>query len=206
MKVNSFSLVPALVGFFALMAIAIPGAASAGGSSLLPSCGPESQPFAQWGDHDGYCAFPNLGFENGSAGWTLGGGASVVSGNEPWSVSGPGTSSLELGPGASALSAPLPISLLDPWVRFFARSDGASGSLAVQVRFLGPLGNLTGVLNMGSLSPSRYANWQPAQPVLSLLALPLGTTSAQVFVRNDSLRGSWSVDDFYLDPCASKFG
>jgi len=42
--------------------------------------------------------------------------------------------------------------------------------------------------------------------VPSLLALPLATSSAQVVVTSQATSGSWQVDDFYLDPCASKLG
>lgn len=192
----------------AAAALSVP-AASAGGAkrlALLPSCGVTSHPFAHWNDNDAYCAFPNLGFENGRTGWTLTGSTSVVAANEPWHVSGPGTHALQLGPGATALSSPLPISLLDPWIRFFARSSGANGPLRVQVLFHGLLGNLTGVLNVGSLSASSYSSWQPTARVASLLALPLATNSAQVLVTSQAKRGSWQVDDVYLDPCASKLG
>lgn len=178
-------------------------AASAG---LLPSCGAQTYPFQAWGDGDAYCAFPNLGFENGKTSWTTKGNASVVTGNEPWHVSGAGTHALQLGPGATALSSPLPVSLLDPWVRFFARSAGANGSLRVQVLFHGITGNLTGVLNVGSLSPGSYSSWNPTQRVLSTLALPLLTTSAQIQITSQATSGSWQVDDVYLDPCVAKLG
>jgi hypothetical protein len=183
-------------------------AASAGTSklTLLPSCGAKSYPFTPWADPDAYCAFPNLGFESGTTAWKLTGSTSIVAANEPWHVSGAGTRSLQLGPGATALSSSLPVSLLDPWVRFFARSARANGSLRVQVLFHGLLGNLTGVLNVGSLSPSGYSSWQPTQRVLSALALPLGTTSAQVQITSLATSGSWQVDDVYLDPCISKLG
>jgi hypothetical protein len=121
-------------------------------------------------------------------------------------VSGAGTHALQLGPGASARSASLPVNLLDPWVRGFARSVGANGSLRVQVIFHGLLGNLTGVLNVGSLSPGSYSSWQPTQRVLSTLALPLATTSAQVQLTSTATSGSWQVDDTYLDPCVGKLG
>lgn len=197
------------VGFAAVVAAAgllVPAAAAGRGASLLPSCGAKSYPFKPWSDPDAYCAFPNLGFENGSTAWTLSGKASIVAANEPWYVSGPGTHALQLGPGASAASSPLPVSLLDPWVRFFAHSAGANGSLRVQVVFHGVLGNLTGVLNVGSLSSGTYSSWQPTQRVPSILALPLFTTSAQVIVTSQATSGSWQIDDVYLDPCASKLG
>lgn len=175
-------------------------------SGLLPPCGATSYPFTNWGDGAGYCAFPNLGFESGTTGWKISGSASVVSGNEPWNVSGAGTHSLQLAPGASATSAALPISLLDPYVRFFARSAGASGSLQVQVVFRGLLGNLTGILNYGSLPPASFSTWQPTLRISSILALPLATSTAQIVVKNTSRSGSWQVDDFYLDPCVSRIG
>jgi hypothetical protein len=193
----------------AAAALAVPAASAAvpaGSASLLPSCGVKTYPFSGWGDPDAYCAFPNLGFESGNGSWTLTGNAAVVSGNEPWHVSGAGTHALRLGPGATALSSRLPVSLLDPWVRFFARSIGANGPLRVQVIFHGLLGNLTGLLNVGALSPGSYADWAPTQRVLSALALPLGTTSAQVQFTSLATAGDWWVDDTYLDPCVAKLG
>ncbi len=190
------------IGVAAICA-AVP-AASAG--ALLPSCGTTSHPFTAWGDSGSYCAFPNLGFEEGTSGWTVLGKASVVAANEPWDVSGPGTHALRLGPGASALSAPLPVSLLDPWLRFFAESTQTTGALDVHVIFRGLLGNLTGFLNYGSLAPNDFSSWQATQRISSLLALPLGTSAVQVLITNASRSGSWQVDDFYLDPCVSRFG
>ena len=206
MKVKTLVLFPAFAALVAAVGLGVPAAHAGLIGSVLPSCGAESQPFSQWGDRGAYCAFPNLGFENGSVGWNLNGDASVVSDNESWQVSGAGSSALRLGPGASAVSSPLPISLLDPWVRFFAKNGGANGSLSVQVLFQGPLGNTLGVLNGAGLSAADYAGWRPTQRILSALALPLGTTTAEVLVKNTAAHGNWLVDDFYLDPCASKFG
>jgi hypothetical protein len=198
------------VGFAAVVAAAgllVPAAAAGrGGLTLLPSCGAESYPFMPWSDPAAYCAFPNLGFEKGSTGWALTGNSAVVTANEPWHVSGAGTHALRLGPGGTATSSALPINLLDPWVRLFAHSASANGPLRVQVRFHGLLGNLTGLLNVGSLSAGSYSSWQPTQRVLSTLALPLFTTSAQVVVTSEATSGSWQLDDVYLDPCASKLG
>jgi hypothetical protein len=199
-------LVVSAVAVAAVLAVPAASAGSARLLGLLPSCGATSHPFAPWNDNDAYCAFPNLGFESGKTSWTVTGSTSVVAANEPWHVSGPGTHALQLGPGATAVSSRLPVSLLDPWVRFFARSNGANGPLRVQVIFHGLLGNLTGLLNVGSLSPSSYSSWQPTARVPSLLALPLATTSAQVVVTSQATSGSWQVDDFYLDPCVSKLG
>jgi hypothetical protein len=186
--------------------LSVPAASASLTGSLLPSCGATSYPFKPWSDPSAYCAFPNLGFESRTTGWTLSGKASIAPANEPWHVSGAGTHALQLGPGATAASSRLPINLLDPWVRTFAHSVGANGSLRVQVVFRGLLGNVTGLLNVGSLAPGGYSSWQPTQRVLSALALPLLTTSAQVKLTSTATSGSWQVDDVYLDPCASKLG
>jgi hypothetical protein len=195
-----------LAAIVAATGLAVPAASAGLLGGLLPSCGSTTYPFKAWGDSDAYCAFPNLGFESGATKWTLTGKASVVAGNEPWYVSGSGTHALQLGPGATASSSSLPVSLLDPWVRMFARSTGANGSLRVQVVFHGLLGNVTGLLNVGSLSPGSYSSWQPTQRVLSALALPLLTTSARVVLTSTATSGSWQIDDVYLDPCVAKLG
>lgn len=185
-------------------ALAVP-AANAGlisglGGAVLPSCGATSQPFSQFGDQSDYCALANNGFESGSAAWTLSAGASIVSGNEPWYVAGPGSHALDLAPGATATSPAVPISLLDPYFRMFARSAGANGSLRVQIVFHGLTGNLTGLLNVGEFAPGDYPDWSPSQLVPSLLALPLGTTSAQMVVTSEASSGHWQIDDVYVDP------
>ena len=191
----------------AAVGLSVPAAsAGIGHGRVLPSCGAQTYPFTLWGDTDAYCAFPNLGFENGATGWTLLGNTSIVNANEPWHVSGPGAHALQLGRGASALSSPLPVSLIDPWIRFFASSVGANGQLDVQVIFHGIFGNLTGLLDVGNLSPSGYTSWQPTQRVSSALALPLLTTTAQVLLTSQATSGSWQVDDLYLDPCVAKLG
>lgn len=198
----------ATVALAAGLSVPVASAGLLGGllGGLLPSCGSTSHPFSPWGDSDSYCAYPNLGFESGTTGWTLKGNASVVAGNEPWHVSGAGTHALQLGPGATALSSPLPVNLLDPYMRFFAHSSGATGSLQVQVVFRGLTGNLTGLLNFGTLSPNGYASWRPSERVLSSLALPLLTSTAQVQFTSTAKSGSWQVDDVYLDPRISKLG
>lgn len=206
MRVEGVRLWLVLAVVLVASALAVPAASASLLGGLLPSCGATTYPFEAWGDYDAYCAFPNLGFESGTKGWTLHGNASVVAGNEPWHVSGIGSHALQLGPGATALSSPLPVSLLDPYMRFFARSAGADGSLHVQVVFRGLTGNLTGLLDFGTLSPGGYAAWQPTQRVLSTLALPLLTSTAQVQFTSLAKSGSWQLDDVYLDPRVAKLG
>jgi hypothetical protein len=198
----------ALASVAGVCALAVPAAGAGPVSGLvaaaLPSCGATSHPFAAFGDLDAYCALPDNGLESGSAGWSLEGGAAVVAGNEPWYVSGFGSHSLDLPAGATATSPSVPVSLVDPYFRMFARSAGADGPLQVRIVFHGLTGNLTGALNVGSLAPGDYPGWAPTAAIPSLLALPLGTSSAQVQLTSLADGGDWQVDDLYVDPFAMR--
>jgi hypothetical protein len=203
-------IVLALSAALVATALAVP-VANAGlfdglGQILLPSCGANSTPFAQFGDYRSYFPLPNGGFESGSSGWSLSGGARVVGENEPWFVNGSGRQALSLPPGASATSPSTCINLLDPSWRMFARSAGANRDLRVQIVFRGLTGNLTGVLNVASFDPDRYAGWQPSEDVMSALALPVLTVSAQVKFTSLASSGTWQVDDIFVDPALSRIG
>src|SRR5690242_16196518 len=82
-------------------AAVLAGPASAARSGLL-SCGGGTQVFAPWGDSAYYYPANNGGLESGSTGWTLSGGAAVVSGNEPFYANG--SHSLSLPSGSTATS------------------------------------------------------------------------------------------------------
>jgi hypothetical protein len=169
--------------------------------TVLPTCGSNGYPFAQFGDQHAYYGFANNGFESGTTGWTVSGSYGVSKGNEPWNVNGAGTHSLTLLPGASATSPAFCINLLDPAIRAFARGT-AGGDLKIQVIFHGLTGNLTGILNAGDVSGS--GAWAPTSRISSLLALPLLTAYAQIRVTAAS--GTWQVDDVFVDPFISRVG
>jgi hypothetical protein len=170
---------------------------------LLPTCGSPVHPFAQFGDQNSYYGFANNGFENGLTGWRAS-GASVVGGNEPWYVNGHGSSSLSLSPNGTAASPLVCINLLDPDWRMFAHANGANGPLHAQIVFYGVTGNLTGVLNVADLQASKYGSWQPTTVIRSLLALPLLTKYAQLQVSSGATRGTWQIDDVFVDPWANR--
>lgn len=171
--------------------------------ALLPTCGATVHPFAQFGDSNAYFAFPNNGFESGTVGWRLS-GASVVKGNEPWQVNGPGSSSLSLSPSGTAASPLVCINLLDPDWRMFARAAGANGPLHAQVVFYGVTGNITGLVNFNDLPVAKYTSWAPTATIRSILALPLLTRYAQLRVSSAASRGSWQLDDVFVDPWANR--
>lgn len=169
---------------------------------------PTTQAFAPWNDYAAYSYAPNGGFESGSSGWSLSGGAKVVLGNSPFYTHGKGERySLSLPAGSSATSPPMCISLFSSKMRFFAANSGLSTSrLKVQVIYRGGVGGILslvtktlGLSDFGYVTAGRA--WQPS-PEIGMLSgtLPLLTTSVQFrFVPADST-GAWLVDDVYLDP------
>jgi hypothetical protein len=193
-----------LAAAFAAVPTANAGLISGLVNLVLPTCGATSQPFAQFGDQHSYYAGPNNGLENGTSGWSMGPGAAIGSSNEPWYVGGPGSHSLVLAAGATATSPATCISLLDPHVRAFARSDGADAPLRVQVVFYGLTGNLLGVLNVADQQPGGFSDWQPTGDISSLLGAPIATTSFRVKFTSLATHGSWQVDDLFVDPVSSR--
>jgi hypothetical protein len=144
-----FRLPPAHAALAALAAaFAVTAGTAAPAHAALGVACPDStsQPFAPWGDTAWYVHAPGGGFENGAAGWTLTGGARVVSGNESFYVAGAGQShSLALPAASSATSPPMCIGLLSSQMRLFTSNAGASTSkLRVQVVYGGGTGALLG--------------------------------------------------------------
>lgn len=160
------------------------------------------KPFAPWNDQADYQLAPGGSFEAGAPAWRLTGGASVVSGNEPWKVNGSGDSrSLQLPPGATATSPVMCVGLEHPTLRLFAKNNRALlSTMTVDVIFETSLG-LTASLPVGVLLPN--GNWKPSPRFLvvaNLLPLLPGQHTPVQFRLRSVLLGTWSVDDFYVDP------
>lgn len=160
-----------------------------------------SQPFAQFGDNGSYTLIPGGSFETGAQGWSLSGGASVVSGNEPFAATG--THSLSLPAGSSAMSPFMCVGTLSPTLRLFGFSSSARTALGVQIYAKNALGLLT-VLGVGVVYPGQ-TTWAPTSSGLflqSLGALLSNTTS--IAFKFTPLNGSWTIDDTYVDPFLCK--
>ena len=191
-----------------LAVLAMAMSASSASAGLLvksaPDCSPKptTQPFKPWGDLTQYNLAPGGGFESGTPSWTLRGGASVVSGNEPWKVAGAGnTRSLRLPPGASATSPTICVGLEHPTIRFFAKNDRALlSTMTVEVITETSLG-LTVAVPIGTVLPS--GQWKPSPQFLvvaNLLPLLPGEHTPVQFRLTSVGFGTWSVDDFFVDP------
>jgi hypothetical protein len=183
----------------ALPVLFLSAPASAG--AWLGACPAQSvaQVFRPWADPAWYATVPDGGLEAGGTGWTLGSGAAVVAGSEPYHVRAATDSrSLALGPSASAASPPTCRGPGSPTLRFFARSQAGTQTA---LRVTAELVDSTGVLRsvpIGVIAPTPAWRPSPALPVV-LNALALAGPQQAVF-RFTAGTGAWYVDDVYVDP------
>ena len=167
-----------------------------------------TQPFAPWNDSNYYYLAPNGGLEAGSAGWSLGGGASVASGNEPFYPSG--SHSLSLPSGSRATSPVVCIGPKDLAVRAFGSDVGGTDSgLHVRVLWYGLVNQLLGSSDYDTFEPG--GAWYPTSPVdssggVNLLVPLLGSTSARIQFTPIGSGSRWRIDDLYVDPWLSSVG
>jgi hypothetical protein len=196
----------ALCGIVVVAALALTTTARAGliGTGSASFCDPtSSQVFAPWGDSSSYATLLDGGFESGSAGWNLSGGAKVVSGNEPFDVGAATDShSLLLPAGSSAYSGTVCFAFGDWHMRLFAKNVGsASGRLHVQVIVPSLLGGLLTVLDGGSIGAN--GTWAPSPRVelaLCNVTSLLGTKAVAFRFTPVGSGAAFQIDDVYLDP------
>jgi hypothetical protein len=187
----------ALVGVVAAFA----GTAAPASAGLGLACpDPTGKPFAPWSDNANYAFSPNGGFESGTTGWSLSGGAKVAVGNESFYVHSVGDRySLALPAGASATSPAMCISLLSGKMRFVTRGDSGA-KVRVQIIYRGLLSSVLGIFDGGTMSVGK--NWSPS-PQVGMLGGVLPLLTASVSFRFTAVGGSVSLDDVYLDPMKS---
>jgi hypothetical protein len=183
----------------ALAAAALLASAPAASSDVLnlSACNNNalSQVFLPWADPAYYELAPGGDFESASwtsAPWTLSGGASLVSGSEPFAVTGTlGQSSLSLPAGASAVSPATCVDAAYPDMRFFV-----AGSGVVQVNVIYG----TTVIPAGTVAAA--GAWAPSPITVtgSAIAGALNGGTAQVSIQLTALSGDPQVDDVYIDP------
>jgi hypothetical protein len=203
-------LVPAIL---AAAAFSVP-AANAGliGNLLSGNCpSGGSQVFGPWADAANYILAPNGSFEFGTQGWTLSGGAGVVSGNEPFYPTG--THSLSLPSGSSAMSPTVCLGTKQLYIRMFGKDLGGTDSgLRVRVYWYGLLNQLLGSTDF-AVFPSG-GDWAPTDQVRStgglLAPLPVvalvSSSSARIQITPLGSGSRWQIDDLYIDPCINRIG
>jgi hypothetical protein len=184
--------------FATVALLGLPAASAQASAASCPSAA-TSEPFARWGDENSYTLVSQGDFEGSLSQWTLGGGASVVAGSEPYGATGAvGSFSLALPAGGSAQSPYTCVTAGDPTFRFFARNSNLLSSLTVEVVYKTLLGTVALPLGVVALNGA----WQPTQPMLtaSVLAGLLSGGTAQLALRFTELTGTTDIDDVFIDP------
>lgn len=196
----------ALCGVVIIAALALTQTAKAGliGTGPASYCDPEPQQvFAPWNDFSHYASLLNGGFEGGSKGWYLSGGARVVSGNEPFLVGDENDGhSLLLPEGSTAYSGTVCFAFGDWHLRLFAKNVGSrTGSMRVQVVVPSLVGGLLTIVDGGTISGS--GDWAPS-PRLELtlcnITSLLGTRAVAFRFTPVGRGAAYQIDDVYLDP------
>lgn len=189
----------------AVLAAATAGTAKAGGGllgGLLGGNCPASLPvFLPWGDFSPYYFAPNGGFESGSTGWSLRGGAEVTQANEPWYLAGFGSHAAQIPAGGSA-SINVCYGVSYPGARFFV--SGVNGNARVHVRVVAhSLLGLLSIFDGGTFTASE--GWAPSpkeSALLSSVASLAGTKSMEIQISVES--GTAQIDDLFVDPFLAK--
>ena len=170
-----------------------------------------TQVFAPWQDAAQYLLAPNGSFEFGTTGWSLTGGAGVVSGNEPFYPTG--MHSLSLPSGSSAMSPQVCLGTQQLYIRMFGKDlGGTDGGLRVRVYWYGLLNQLLGYSDF-AVFPNG-GGWAPTSQVQSsgglLAPLPVvalvSSSSARIQITPLGSGSHWQIDDLYIDPSVMRIG
>jgi hypothetical protein len=173
----------------AVVAATTAGPAAAMGCNAAPKA---YQSFAWAGDTSGYTLAAGGSFESGAPAWSLGGGASIVSGNAPDPAAGAGDShSLYLPAGASVTSACTVNPKVEPIVRLWAKAATPGSHLEVDVLVNGQTYS-AGTITAGG------TDWAPTAPLVS--NAPDTKNAVQYQVQLTAIDGAFTVDDVYVDP------
>lgn len=191
-----------LVGVIALLAAlsgSFAGSAKAGllGTGYASYCSPtSSMVFQSWGDRSQYMLTPGGSFEESTTSWKLGGGAKVISGNEPYFIHGKADSRSLYMPKGSTASTPTMCFAPGDWHMRFVGTGYGQIRVAVTVNSL--LG-LVSILDGGTVTTN--GTWKPSPKVALLLTNVTGLlTTKAISLRFTATSGTSQIDDVYLDP------
>jgi hypothetical protein len=188
-----------LIGTVAALGAAVAVLASFVGSAAAASTGTcpartTKKAFSRYGDAGDYFFTPNGGFEGGTTGWTLKGGATVVTGNESAFLNSTSDKkALKLPANASAQTATICTNPNDQTIRLMV--NGTSGQLKVDAYILSG-----GNIRTWSTQVDAGASGWRASPVIqfALGNQYLGATTIQLTFT--ALGSTWQIDDLYVDP------
>jgi hypothetical protein len=164
------------------------------------------QPFLSFEDARDYVLAPGGSFEDPSlTGWSLELGAGLGEGNEPFNLRGAEDGqSLVLPPGASATSPTMCVDLNWPTMRFVAFQEGEKDAeLDVEVVYPEVEGKGAKWHKTTSLKAKRSDNWHATKDIKvhpDRGGKDPGARKVALRFTNDSDRGTWRIDNVYVDP------
>jgi len=165
-------------------------------------------PFTHWGDTASYFSLAGANFESplAASGWIFA-GAERTLGNEPFYVgSSTDSHSLTIDGGGVAVSPPFCIDASMPYFRFFAHALSANGNLQVRLVVQSTAWPRSITTSPAvDLTAGSMANWGPTGQ-LNLaggMTVAPGQSAVGRLVFDVARRGSWQIDDIYVDPYRS---
>jgi hypothetical protein len=190
----------------AVVLLAAPAKAAGTATPVCTPSGALSKTFLPFGDAGLYTPVANAGLENGSAGWTLTGGAAVVGGNDPWFVTGNSSDShaLNLPMGATATTATFCVDKTYTHIRLLARNTGLLTSSQLKVEILSYSGGKWTAAK-GFTQKSETTNWVVSESVpIQVLAKAAPDATIPIAFRFSvvGLHAGFQIDDVYVDPWA----
>jgi hypothetical protein len=161
-------------------------------------------PFTQWGDTGSYFPLAGANFESPlwADGWLVA-GAQRTLGNEPFYVGGSSDShSLTIDGGGIAVSPTFCIDNSMPYFRFFAHALGANGDLQVRLLVQPARPFSIPTSQAVDLTAGSMANWGPTAQLNLAGGMTVAQGQSEVgrLVFDVAGRGSWQIDDIYVDP------
>lgn len=180
--------------------------ASAHGTAVACTARSESRVFSPWSDSSNYFLIPNGGFEGGTVDWKLAGGASVVTGNEPWKVrNGADNRSLRIPYGATAESRTICVSKGEDVIRLFVNNPGVRGSiLHVEVIVRNPDNGAVAQTAFDVNGDAAPLGWAPTMRFgIAQQWSTIGTQELTFVFSTRGTSATWQIDDVYVDPFRS---
>jgi hypothetical protein len=184
-------------GLAVIIALATAGGAQASTTSTTTSCTapPVSQPFLSWGDSAWYSVAPGESYDNfAGTGWTLSGGAKIVS---TTLADGRVGEILDLPSGAKAVSPATCVNDAYPYLKTIVRSTN-HGTANISIAYLGTNG--WGKDQSTGFVTSAQPVWTLSTQVKLVVGPMCGWQQARFTLVGTGTSADTEVYNFYLDP------
>jgi hypothetical protein len=183
---------PVLALAAACIATAAIGAPAALAASQTCAVATSTPSFAAWGDQNLYTPFQGSTFEQGAQGWSWGGGANIVAGDDDHLLSLTGSHAVQIPGGGTAKSPHLCVDTTMPSMRFLIRRVSGTGNLTITGSMDGAGGFRTAVATV-----SATTTWAPTIPLVFPTTI-VGANMQFLFTADPGT--TYRIDDIQMDP------